>query len=566
MPKTPNYMNHILFNALSNDKIDTNEIEWWISEQYERQMVNPYQWHLIPDSWFVRLKTFLTDKDEARIRGVCKFNNYICDVASDFIGHLDYEYRRWLALPYNMDCKKDQILQRISKTNLCKLIVFDVRVLSNNQIIDLITNFSAQTQTVTRKKTKHLLSELTFNRDFFVLIGELLNKNTYLDVLSVNKLWLQMFGSARVLSRIKWNINLVLNNSRFKKWNPSCSSWYLFSAANYFMYYVSLKIRYKYHPSHISKFVGHGLRMYEGNTVALNYLQCDLSNLQWISVLNSNRYRISLDRAWYGMEYFFNYKTDYCLKFIYISNLTYKDFDLFIRADVVFLHKGTIDYFDTYQCLYSGKYSLCVLWELKIDNCIVEWHKAPTPQSKQCDLLLYQCKHVIRLSNIKYLHLLVQNITFIARYRYLTSSDVNFLCEMILCDPPQHKLNRFAIILWDSNCFNVTNVRGFGTHDNTGDKILSMLRVNLQAIKKSSWCDIRCGLSFHDLSYTFEKEYVINVSQLTTKFDIEQAGIKWEKLQNSDKKTDFETFPVSEMWSEVAKLWLNKVLVWHPIS
>ena len=521
----PNYLNHLAFCALSNDEIDTSDFVNYIDEQYDRLMVNLYQWDLLPIEFFVKLKLFLSDTEEGKFRNICKFSNFVCDLPPNFCDELDTDYRRWLALPYNMDCLKQAFIERITMDDLRQLIVFDVRALSVHEIQQL-TDYLLEEIVMPRmaKKNKHSLKELTFNRDFFGMIGEMVDINTYFQLTSVSCLWLAMFGSARILSKLKWNKNINFDCKNYDKWNTTRSTWHYFSGAHYMNCDVLRATRFRHHPSHVAKFVGFGLRMFEGKYVPFNLAKCGLWKLKWASLTSSPWECV--DRSWNSLADDLRC-CEITLDFFYLPGRTDFDLKLYVPAECVILYRGVINTYTIFRIISQGSYSCCVLWNSRIEESPrnTQWGNSNVPEvGDESHLIIHECIDVINLLQWIDIAWYIKCLTWIERYPRVTQFDINFMSDMMIINAPSSILQNFTIIWWDKMDTWEQIYDLPVTRDHKCNKLVSMLQQNLHKIKKySEWTQIVCGFDMSH-GHTRHQSHIVNVSQLTNKFDIKQQA------------------------------------------
>ena len=387
-------------------------------------------------------------------------------------------------------------------------------------------------------------------------MGKLADKNTYFTLMRINCKWLKMYGSAPFLHCVSWNKSLYFSYKQWSKWNPCKSSWYCYSAASYLACRVSSYLRYSKHPSHLRRFRGNGLRMYEGITVILDYHRCDLSKLKWVSILP---YQSVIDRTWFCFCDYFNLDTKFTLDYLFIIEPEYDDFDVFIRATRIVFYDGELDYYDLAQVFSQNQYAFCILWKTTIQTVNVdqEWTlPSDTHPFDECTFILYGVSGVSEILEWPYLFGYVSNITYVRQHRLVEPDDIYFLCQLILA--PKSKLHQLHIFFWDKNAMwsHTDDGRSVGLKTNP-DLLMEMFRENLQAIKKNHWDEIKCGLLMQD----YDKEHVIDISKLSTKLDITRAGAEWkqvlEQMFDDIQDDTVESFPVRDMWKRSAAKWLN---------
>ena len=551
----PNCINHLVFCAFSNDHIDTTELEVWIEEQHERLMVNPFQWCLIDDSFFLNLRSFLTLQDEARFREVCKFNNFICDMSDTWCGQLDCHYRSWLALSYNKDCLKDQFLKNMTMHDLHQLIVFDVRALSVAEIQEMSKSLLENVVINQVKKHKHKLQELTFNREFFGMLAQFMDKQSYFQLILVNCLWLAMFGSARVLSKLQWNKCICFNDHHFRAWNTTGSTWYYYSGAHYMVCDIDHVTRFLFHPAHVSKFVGFGLRIFEGTYVPFNFSKCQLWGLRWCSLQLSSTNKI--DRSWNALAYDLHF-CDIFLDFLFVRGFEDFDLSLFVPAKCIIFYHGAVNPHTIYRCIMRGKYKRCILWELRITEGPPDhdWIDGEFPSAgEESDLILYHCVDVFPFIYWVDMAWYIKSLTWIERYRYLTENDFEFMREMMVLEAPATYLQDLTIFFWDKIMPDQIPIWDKIISQNPCNDLLATLTRNLQQIKKKSeWEQIKCGVDI-SVGDQYYNSHIVKVSELRTKLHIRQERKSLDKVCNWHSKPAPNVHDVRDLWQENVQKW-----------
>lgn len=550
------YMYHLVWCMMNNNEINTIKLESWVHQQYDELNV-AFSFHSIPGIAIKEVASFLTDQEECKMRQVCKFTNYLLEPGLCCFG-FDAEYNKLCGLARSNQDLKQAVLDNVKQEHLIKFLVKDVRAITVTTAKHLTTKLNEAPLVQDEMKTpprSHSLHERALNDDFLMQITQMLDQQSYFHLTRICLRWLRSIGSSRVLSRLTWNKQVIFNIKKFKRWSTTGSTWFAVSGAPVFQYLVSKKETSMYHPTHVSRFVGHGLRFYVGTSIVFDWTQCYLSNLDYIGLQPTQATSTieRIDHRWYGFAKFVQTADDCYPRYWNISKSNFEYFDVLIPSECLILNKCKIDVVALSTLIQRYPFSHCVLWKCQIDNPCYDDFENYMAQEDKTHIIINDCDGSAELLDWTSMGEFVNKITFMRRYECLTFEDMNFLNKLIFITGDRR--DTLSILFWESP---KNSMWRYNDENDGMTYFWEMIHSNwIHKKKQIKWNHIKVGLHVQQMNE--EKDHFVDlVQQCQTNHDLKQCDKEWNKMLRLQWNASPELDSVMLMikyWNTILQEW-----------